>query len=864
LDPALAVKRARYALGISVAGMALPFGVGAAVSYVLYGQLGPDTNVPFGQFLLFCGVAMSITAFPVLGRILAETKLLTTKVGFLTICAGAVDDIVAWVLLALVISIINSASTITPLYVILLSIAWILVLIFLVRPVFTFMIRITKSQDEPSQGMMAFTMVMVLISAFITDIIGVHAIFGSFLVGLIIPNDTGFAHGVSKRIEDLITVVFLPIYFALSGLKTQIALLDNGETWGLVLLVTFVACFGKIVGCTSAARVQGMEWRESFAIGVLMNCKGLVELIVLNIGYDAGVINATVFVIMVMMCLITTCMTTPLVLWIYPVHYQRAAALRALAKEKAMGDIESPEPQQSPNASKKGIMLCLDKIQNVPAMVSFLDMLHHAISKPQNATTDSVNSAPSPSLRTGPTLFALRLLHLSERSSSVLVAATQRAEVLRRDTSMVIFQAFAKLNNILVQPRMTLSTDPEDFAQSIYDEAVETGTGLIIFPWNSTSLPDPPASNMNDNQDMVLSKPLVTSNTQIVSRLLSTTSTSGVATAIFVDREFGGAGNFMNIMIPLYGSPDDEEALRVASVLSHNKDCKIVIVRIETAMKRKATVDNDVSVDIDAQSVDSEHEHVELPEDNYTLVKEYFPHRAYGQSDKRSGKKNAGSLGIEIGNNIFVEQVLSVQDAIGLSKTLGSRDLLVLGRGSTTRRPAQLPNASPSHAPTAAVSRQPSIVGTPVHQIDNPLGDNSAGVRSRQSLRYQPSLRDMTHSSMTVSNILGAAAQSFLSSEIACCLLAIQSGKRSSGIALSRVASSVRLGLQHTKDLGHSRPFGFESEHSLPLALEGPPTATVTEVPAATTPAESKAEVETQSLSHELEEKQQRHVRIAS
>ncbi|KAF9404098.1 K(+)/H(+) antiporter, partial [Podila epigama] len=163
LDPALVVKRARFALGISFAGMALPLGVGAAVSYVLYEEMGPDTEVGFGQFLLFCGVAMSITAFPVLARILAEQKLLTTKVGFLTICAGAVGDIVAWILLALVVSIINSASKITPLYVVLLSIAWILILIFVVRPLFDYLIRKTKSQDEPSQTMMAFTLAVVLI-----------------------------------------------------------------------------------------------------------------------------------------------------------------------------------------------------------------------------------------------------------------------------------------------------------------------------------------------------------------------------------------------------------------------------------------------------------------------------------------------------------------------------------------------------------------------------------------------------------------------------------------------------------------------------------------------------------------------------
>ncbi|KAF9321420.1 K(+)/H(+) antiporter [Podila horticola] len=893
LDPALVVKRARFALGISFAGMALPLGVGAAVSYVLYEELGPDTTVGFGQFLLFCGVAMSITAFPVLARILAEQKLLTTKVGFLTICAGAVGDIVAWILLALVVSIINSGSKITPLYVVLLSIAWILVLVFIVRPVFNYLIRITKSQDEPSQTMMAFTLGVVLISAFITDIIGVHAIFGSFLVGLIIPNDTGFADGVTKRIEDLVSVILLPIYFALSGLKTQVGLLDNGRIWGLVLLVTFVACFGKIVGCTTAARIQGMEWRESFAIGVLMNCKGLIELIVLNIGYDAGVINDKIFVIMVAMCLITTCMTTPGVTWIYPVHYQRAAAARALAKEKKLkGDLEQTAGSSDAlDTANKGFMLCLDKIQNLPAMMTFLEMLHHAIPKHQESTGASQSSLSPPDSYTafnpmslgtdkptGPKLLALRLLHLTERSSSVLLAATEGAEVLRRDTLMTVFQAFAKLNSIMVSPRMTLSTDPDDFAHSIYDEAVESGTGVIIFPWNSTSLPDPPMSYSDDKQEPVLSRPLVSSNTQVVNRLLTTTANSGLVTAIFVDREFGGSGHFLNIMVPLYGSPDDEEALKMASAMSHNRLCTVQIVRIESACKTLTKEALEVRLDVDNLSIDSDNGHPtfsDLPVDNQILVETYFPHRVLSDS-KRINRRPANQpaavivAGAEVGEAIFVHNVATLQDAIGLSKAvLGSRDLLVLGRGSTAKRGHHSTTASthapdqfgcssqqhsiqrssaqglstafqlhaPSNSPGLQLQSLPtgftmSTSGSPTHPIDNPLGGDGVGLRPRHHLRTQPSSRDLHHSFMTVSTILGLVSQKYLSSEVACCLLVVQSGANRTEAGVSRRASSVIPGSLRdpvqgggivesaAKPRGHNRPLGFETEHSSSILHE--------------------------------------------
>ncbi|KAG0040319.1 phosphatidylinositol-3,5-bisphosphate 5-phosphatase, partial [Podila clonocystis] len=775
LDPALVVKRAKFALGISFAGMVLPLGEGAAVSYVLYEELGPDTNVGFGQFLLFCGVAMAITAFPVLARILAEQKLLTTKVGFLTICAGAVGDIVAWILLALVVSIINSASKITPLYVVLLSIAWILILVFAIRPLFSFMIRRTKSQDEPSQTMMAFTMAVVLVSAFVTDIIGVHAIFGSFLVGLIIPNDTGFADGVTKRIEDLVSVIFLPIYFALSGLKLRLACWITAKLGGLVILVTFVACFGKIVGCTSAARIQGMEWRESLAIGVLMNCKGLVELVVLNIGYDAGVINARVFVIMVAMCLITTGMTTPLVSWIYPPHYQRDSALRSLAKEKGLtGDIERAEANTNAGRTNKGIMLCLDKIQNLPAMMTFLRMLHFNAPEPQATETGHL-AVPSfmdprntPAATEGPSLIALRLLHLTERSSSVLMAATERAEVLRRDTLMVVFQAFAKLNGISVQSRMTLSVDPDDFAQSIYDEAVESGADTIIFPWNSTSLPDPPSS---------------------------------AQTALFIDREFGGAGHFANVMVPLYGFIDDEEAVKLASTMSRNHLCNVILVRIKSVSPKSAVGSPDeirLEVKGDHHSIDSEaagEEVAKLPQDDEALLLEYFPHRVFANGNKRhslNGKKSSTDAGTEIGQSVFMNEEPSIQDAIGLSKALlGPRDLLVLGRGPAAMMSGWYSGglghaAEPSGGATGHGYGAHSGAATTMHQIDHPLSGPTSGEGSRsRHLRSQPSSRDIHHSTLTVASVLGLAAQSYLSNEVPSCLLVVQSGKKHRTVLVS-------------------------------------------------------------------------------
>lgn len=213
-------------------------------------------------------------AFPVLARILTELKLLSTSVGTIVLSAGVGNDVVGWILLALTVALVNAGSGITALYVLLVAVGFVLFLIFAVKPAYVWVLRRNGSlENGPSQSMVALTIMMVLASAFFTDVIGVHPIFGGFLVGLIIPHENGFAVKLTEKIEDLVSVLFLPLYFALSGLRTNISLLDNGITWAYVIGVIAVAFSGKIVGGTLAARATGMVWRESFTIGVLMSCK---------------------------------------------------------------------------------------------------------------------------------------------------------------------------------------------------------------------------------------------------------------------------------------------------------------------------------------------------------------------------------------------------------------------------------------------------------------------------------------------------------------------------------------------------------------------------------------------------------------
>ncbi|KAL1846322.1 hypothetical protein VTK73DRAFT_312 [Phialemonium thermophilum] len=265
--------------------MILPFGLGCAIAYGLYHQFRTESglaDISFGVYALFIGTALAITAFPVLCRILTELKLLRSGVGVTVLAAGVGNDVTGWILLALCVALVNSSSGLAALWALLCAVGWTLLLVFAVKPVFLWALRRTGSlQNGPTQGMVAVTLLMVLISAWFTGIIGIHPIFGAFLVGLICPHDGGFAIKLTEKIEDLLSVLFLPLYFALSGLSTNLGLLDDGITWAYVVGVIAVAFCGKIVGGMLAARFCGLLWRESAAIGVLMSCKGLVELIVL-------------------------------------------------------------------------------------------------------------------------------------------------------------------------------------------------------------------------------------------------------------------------------------------------------------------------------------------------------------------------------------------------------------------------------------------------------------------------------------------------------------------------------------------------------------------------------------------------------
>jgi Kef-type K+ transport system membrane component KefB len=238
------------------------------------------------------GVSLSITAFPVLARILAELKLLTTDVGRMAMSAAAVNDVAAWILLALAIALSGSnSSPLVSLWVLLCGVGFVLFVIVAIKPLLVLMAKRSPEGEPVKEIYICITLTLVLGCSFLTDTIGIHALFGAFVAGIVVPKDGPFASVLTEKIEDLVMSLLLPLYFVSSGLKTNVATISGALSWGLLILVIFTACFGKIVGTLSVALLCKVPFREAVTLGFLMNTKGLVELIVLNIGKDRKVNN---------------------------------------------------------------------------------------------------------------------------------------------------------------------------------------------------------------------------------------------------------------------------------------------------------------------------------------------------------------------------------------------------------------------------------------------------------------------------------------------------------------------------------------------------------------------------------------------
>jgi len=308
-------RRGRAAALVSGAGIAVPFLLGALLAVALHRRLSPP-GVPVAHFALFVGTAMSVTAFPVLARILAESRLLGTRIGTLAIACAAIDDVAAWSLLAGVVVLVKAPRRAAPLTATVAgAVAFVAAMLMVARPLLARIAWIAREGAALTRDRLATLVTLALASAWVAERLGLHAVFGAFLAGCVLPRDRRLSRALADGLDPAV-VLLLPLFFAETGLRTSVGGLGQGGLWPACLLIVLVAVAGKFGGAALASRAGGLPWREAAALGVLMNTRGLMELVILSVGFDVGVISPALFSMMVLMALVTTGMTTPILNWL--------------------------------------------------------------------------------------------------------------------------------------------------------------------------------------------------------------------------------------------------------------------------------------------------------------------------------------------------------------------------------------------------------------------------------------------------------------------------------------------------------------------------------------------------------------------
>ncbi|PPQ94816.1 hypothetical protein CVT25_007453 [Psilocybe cyanescens] len=623
IDTRLLKRNILASASVSIAGLIIPLGLGAALGVGVYREF-IDPSVNFGHFLLFIAVAIGITAFPVLCRILTELKLLDTEVGLVTLSAGIGNDVIGWILLALTVALVNASSGLTALWVLLVSAGYTILLLYPGRWAFRWVARRTGSleQGSPTPFMMTITLVVVFVSAFFTDIIGVHAIFGGFLAGLIIPHDNGFAISIVEKIEDLVTILFLPIYFTLSGLRTNLGLLNRGVDWGYIIIICLVAFTSKFVACGAAARLTGFNWRESGAIGSLMSCKGLVELIVLNIGLQANILTTKTFSMFVVHALVLTFITTPLVLVFYPTRFRihHRGEKTNDGDEKAASVVEPPSDDQK----KTKFAIVLDKFEALSAAMTLSQLLqappHSPVSPPTPNTTSpdeiqvvEASTSSSVPASTPITIEALRLMELTNRTSAVL-RSQEAGSLIYNDPVVSVYRTFGQLNNFSVTASLSV-VNFDEFPETIAKHVADTQAQLVFIPWarGITSVLEE-ASEPGQQQgvgtgtrnpfDGIFHKTTTqdqTSSYVYSEYIRNVFSRSPSDIGLFVDRGVIGGGGAaapggtskQHLFLPFFGGPDDRLALRLLVQLCESSAVAAKVVRLHKIDAAPTATQND-------------------------------------------------------------------------------------------------------------------------------------------------------------------------------------------------------------------------------------------------------------------------------
>ncbi|KAK6158007.1 hypothetical protein DH2020_005321 [Rehmannia glutinosa] len=543
MDIGVIKRTGKKALVIAVAGMILPFLIGVSFAFVLHQS---TEFVRLGTFILFLGVALSVTAFPVLARILAELKLLNTDIGRVAMSAALINDMCAWILLAFAIALAeNEAMSLASIWVILSSAVFVVFCVYVVRPLITWMIRRTPEGESISEFYICLILTGVMISGFITDAIGTHSVFGAFVFGLVIPNGP-LGVTLIERLEDFVSGLLLPLFFAISGLKTNVGAIKGFGTWMILGVVIVLACAGKIAGTLLVSLYYQIPFYEGLTLGLLMNTKGLVEMIVLNVGKDQKVLDDKSFAIMVIVALVMTTIISPIVTNIYkPARKFAPYKRRTIQRTKPDGEFR--------------VLVCVHTPRNVPTIINLLEASH-------------------PTKRSPICTYVLHLVELTGRASAMLIVHNTRKSgrpALNRtqaqsDHIINAFENFEQHSGFVSVNPLTAISPYSTMHEDICNVAEDKRVAFIIIPFHKQQTVDGGMEATNPafrtiNQNVLANAPC--------------------SVGILVDRGLSGSTRLAanqishHVAVLFFGGPDDREALAYAWRMCEHPGINITVMR---------------------------------------------------------------------------------------------------------------------------------------------------------------------------------------------------------------------------------------------------------------------------------------------
>ncbi|MEA5552318.1 cation:proton antiporter [Anabaena cylindrica UHCC 0172] len=535
LNPKYLSGNLKAAVLISNISIIVPFSLAAILSLLLYPLVANET-VSFTAFALFLGAAMSITAFPVLARIITENNLQQTRLGTLALTCAAVDDVTAWCILAVAIAVARNGSIDQK--AILTILASLIYIVFMFTVGRWFLKRLSthyRRTGRLSQFVVALIYMGVVASALITEVIGIHLIFGAFLLGVVMPKNAELIRELAIKTEDFVLIFLLPIFFAYSGLRTQIGLINRPELWLLCGLILGVAIVGKYSGTYIAARLSGINKREASALGWLMNTRGLTELIVLNIGLELGVISPLLFTMLVMMALVTTFMTSPLLEWTYP---------KSLIKL----DVVEPKPEQK---------IDIEVIESIESFVTSYRILVPVANPTTQKGLVQLAVALALNYRQPAVINPLSLIELEENYGfeSTPTEANRLIAERRHQLEELIDTLEPPIIRSYIHPIIRISSN---VARETVQIAQIEQTDLILVGWHRPAF----------------------SNNRLGGRVGQILTTAPVDVAVFVDR---GSDRLESLLVPYSANIHDDLALILALRLLINRDtCILQILQVLT------------------------------------------------------------------------------------------------------------------------------------------------------------------------------------------------------------------------------------------------------------------------------------------